>query len=230
VSTISVITMSMHGSVCTAPRRVTLPGGDCRHLAPGHNRDFSATAALVTGMSSHAHCESDVAGAHIYVRYHLPYLSQLRAREPQQQQAAGGCTCATTDECVSLPRDGAVSSPVLPPAVYAVCLADHTVRLQHRRPLAAPLTALGLTHECHREHATAADGTLVPVTIAHRRGLVLDGSHPLCLLGTLQVESPLRNLRDRQRVLRMATLLSIVWAMFPWRSVRRVRHPSGDRF
>ena len=78
MSTASV--MSMHGSVCTLPRRVTLPGGDCRHLAPGHNSDFSATAALVTGMCAHAERESEVVGAHVNVRCSLPCFSDVRSR------------------------------------------------------------------------------------------------------------------------------------------------------
>jgi oligopeptidase B len=34
-----------------------------------------------------------------------------------------------------------------------------------------------------RTHATAADGTLVPVSLVHRRGIELDGSHPCLLYG-----------------------------------------------
>jgi hypothetical protein len=57
-----------------------------------------------------------------------------------------------------------VSSPVQPPGVFAVCLAAHTVSLQHRH-LFHQFASLERTHECRREHATAPDGTRVPVTV-----------------------------------------------------------------
>src|SRR5262249_53535274 len=38
-------------------------------------------------------------------------------------------------------------------------------------------------YETHRSWATAPDGTLVPVSIVHRRGLVRDGTNPLVLYG-----------------------------------------------
>jgi hypothetical protein len=36
---------------------------------------------------------------------------------------------------------------------------------------------------CTREQAVSMDGTIVPITLAHRRGLQLDGSHPCLLTG-----------------------------------------------
>ena len=37
--------------------------------------------------------------------------------------------------------------------------------------------------ESHREWATAADGTRIPISIVHRRGLALDGTAPMLLYG-----------------------------------------------
>ena len=34
---------------------------------------------------------------------------------------------------------------------------------------------------CMRLEALAGDGTAVPMTVAHRQGLAMDGSHPLLL-------------------------------------------------
>jgi hypothetical protein len=51
VSTGSVMTMHQgHDGMHAPPRRLALPGGDCRHVAPHRNDDFHATTALITGV------------------------------------------------------------------------------------------------------------------------------------------------------------------------------------
>ena len=95
---------------------------------------------------------------------------------------------------VPLPIDGALSGPLLDPAspqvlvglqgwvtapaVYAGTGGGFT-KLDIVPPWADDLTP----YVAEEVTATAADGVRIPVSIVHRRGLALDGSHPVWLTG-----------------------------------------------
>lgn len=77
--------------------------------------------------------------------------------------------------------DFVYSSPVRPQTVYRFNLLtgessvlDVSVVPSGHRPE---------DYEVHRIHATATDGTAVPMTVIHRRGLPLDGTRPAFLYG-----------------------------------------------
>jgi oligopeptidase B len=78
------------------------------------------------------------------------------------------------------------ASLVTPDSVYDCDLATGELTLLKRRPV-LPLPGRGEYHasdyEQHREWATAADGTQVPISLVCRKGTVRDGSSPLLLYG-----------------------------------------------
>jgi oligopeptidase B len=78
------------------------------------------------------------------------------------------------------------ASLVTPDSVYDCDLATGELTLLKRRPV-LPLPGRGeydaSDYEQHREWATAADGTQVPMSLVCRKGTVRDGSSPLLLYG-----------------------------------------------
>jgi oligopeptidase B len=78
------------------------------------------------------------------------------------------------------------ASLVTPDSVYDCDLATGELTLLKRRPV-LPLPGRGeydaSDYEQHREWATAADGTQVPISLVCRKGTVRDGSSPLLLYG-----------------------------------------------
>ena len=78
------------------------------------------------------------------------------------------------------------ASLVTPDSVYDCDLATGELTLRKRRPV-LPLPGRGeydaSDYEQHREWATAADGTQVPISLVCRKGTVRDGSSPLLLYG-----------------------------------------------
>jgi oligopeptidase B len=78
------------------------------------------------------------------------------------------------------------ASLVTPDSVYDCDLATGELTLLKRRPV-LPLPSRGeydaSDYEQHREWATAADGTQVPISLVCRKGTVRDGSSPLLLYG-----------------------------------------------
>jgi len=71
-----------------------------------------------------------------------------------------------------------VSSPVKAPCVYSINLATCKLAHCYKQQLRGYLTDFEDHHACRRIYATAPDGTQVPITVAHRKGLELDGTHP----------------------------------------------------
>ncbi|MEV4414252.1 prolyl oligopeptidase family serine peptidase [Catellatospora sp. NPDC049609] len=82
----------------------------------------------------------------------------------------------------------AVESLVSPPAWYAVDLSTGARELRKRREV--PGYDAG-AYRTERRHATAPDGTAVPVTLAWRAGTPLDGTAPALLYGYGAYESVL---------------------------------------
>ncbi|HEY2692927.1 MAG TPA: S9 family peptidase [Streptosporangiaceae bacterium] len=78
------------------------------------------------------------------------------------------------------------TSLVTPDSVYDCDLVTGELTLLKRRPV-LPLPGRGEYHadnyEQHREWATAADGTQVPISLVCRKGTARDGSSPLLLYG-----------------------------------------------
>jgi oligopeptidase B len=78
------------------------------------------------------------------------------------------------------------TSLVTPDSVYDCDLATGELTLLKRRPV-LPLPGRGEydadDYEQHREWATAADGTQVPISLVCRKGTARDGSSPLLLYG-----------------------------------------------
>jgi oligopeptidase B len=78
------------------------------------------------------------------------------------------------------------ASLVTPDSVYDCDMATGELTLLKRRPV-LPLPGRGeydaSDYEQHREWATAADGTQVPISLVCRKGTVRDGSSPLLLYG-----------------------------------------------
>jgi oligopeptidase B len=78
------------------------------------------------------------------------------------------------------------TSLVTPDSVYDCDLATGGLTLLKRRPV-LPLPGRGEydadDYEQHREWATAADGTRVPISLVCRKGTARDGSSPLLLYG-----------------------------------------------
>ena len=73
------------------------------------------------------------------------------------------------------------TSPVTPVTVYEEDVATGERRLLKQQPVLGGYDPSGF--ECGRLWATADDGTRVPITYVHRRGLRLDGSNPCVLYG-----------------------------------------------
>ena len=72
------------------------------------------------------------------------------------------------------------TSLVSPPSSFDYGLADHAMVLVREQPVRGyDRTAF----ESHRAWATATDGTRIPISIVHKRGLARDGSSPLMLYG-----------------------------------------------
>jgi oligopeptidase B len=72
------------------------------------------------------------------------------------------------------------TSLVSPPSNFDYDLDARALTLVREQPVAGYDRT---RFETHREWATASDGTKVPISIVHRRGLVRDGSSPLLLYG-----------------------------------------------
>ncbi|MBM3660456.1 MAG: S9 family peptidase [Actinobacteria bacterium] len=72
------------------------------------------------------------------------------------------------------------TSLVAPASSYDYDLDRRTMTLVREQPVAGYDRS---RLESHREWATAADGTRVPISIVHRRGLPLDGTAPMLLYG-----------------------------------------------
>jgi oligopeptidase B len=79
------------------------------------------------------------------------------------------------------------TSLVTPDSVYDCDLDTGSLLLRKRRPVLGGYDPTG--YEQHREFATAADGTLVPVSLVYRRGTARDGSTPCVLYGYGAYES-----------------------------------------
>jgi oligopeptidase B len=62
---------------------------------------------------------------------------------------------------------------------YGLTTGAWTVRKQQQIPSGYD----PVRYESHRLHATAADGAQVPISLVQRKGLALDGSNPLLLIG-----------------------------------------------
>ncbi len=73
------------------------------------------------------------------------------------------------------------SSPVTPSSVYAYDLATGTRTLLKRDEVGGGYDPSA--YEVHRLEAPTADGVQVPLSLVYRKGLKLDGSHPLLLYG-----------------------------------------------
>jgi len=73
------------------------------------------------------------------------------------------------------------TSPVTPVSVYEEDVATGERRLLKQQPVLGGYDPGA--YECGRLWATAPDGTRVPITYVHRRGLPLDGSNPCVLYG-----------------------------------------------
>jgi len=73
------------------------------------------------------------------------------------------------------------TSFVTPATVYDVDLASRELLLRKRTPVLGDFDSAD--YEQHREWATAADGTRVPVSIVCRRGTPRDGTAPVLLYG-----------------------------------------------
>jgi len=73
------------------------------------------------------------------------------------------------------------TSPVTPVTVYEQDVATGERRLLKQQPVLGGYDPARF--ECGRLWATAGDGTQVPITYVHRRGLTLDGSNPCLLYG-----------------------------------------------
>jgi oligopeptidase B len=72
------------------------------------------------------------------------------------------------------------TSLVTPPSSFDYDLSRRTMTLVREQPVAGYDRS---EFESHREWATASDGTRIPISVVHRRGLVLDGTAPLLLYG-----------------------------------------------
>ena len=73
------------------------------------------------------------------------------------------------------------ASFVTPPTVYDVDLTSRELLLRKRTPVLGGFDSAD--YEQHREWATAADGTQVPVSVVCRRGTPRDGTAPVLLYG-----------------------------------------------
>ncbi len=73
------------------------------------------------------------------------------------------------------------TSPVTPITVYEEDVATGERRLLKQQPVLGGYDPARF--ECGRLWATAGDGTQLPITYVHRRGLTLDGSNPCLLYG-----------------------------------------------
>ena len=73
------------------------------------------------------------------------------------------------------------TSPVTPVTVYEEDVATGERRLLKQQPVLGGYEPSGF--ECGRLWATADDGTRVPISYVHRRGIRLDGSNPCLLYG-----------------------------------------------
>jgi len=73
------------------------------------------------------------------------------------------------------------TSPVTPVTLYEQVVATGERRLLKQQPVLGGYDPA--CFECGRLWATAGDGTQVPITYVHRRGLILDGSNPCLLYG-----------------------------------------------
>jgi oligopeptidase B len=72
------------------------------------------------------------------------------------------------------------TSLVRPPSSFDYHLVDRTLDLVREQPVTGYDRT---TLETQREWATASDGTRIPISIVHRRGLVRDGTAPMLLYG-----------------------------------------------
>lgn len=96
---------------------------------------------------------------------------------PDEVYSAGlGATLEFETDVVRL----AYTSLVTPPSAFDYHLTTREMTLVRQQPVAGYDPS---QLETHREWATAADGTRVPISIVHRRGLVRDGAAPLLLYG-----------------------------------------------
>jgi len=73
------------------------------------------------------------------------------------------------------------TSPVTPLTVYEEEVATGVRRLLKQQPVLGGYDPAA--YECGRLWAAAPDGTRVPITYVHRRGMTLDGSNPCLLYG-----------------------------------------------
>ncbi len=73
------------------------------------------------------------------------------------------------------------ASFVTPPTVYDVDLSTRELLLRKRTPVLGGFDSAD--YEQHREWATAADGTQVPISVVCRRGTPRDGTAPVLLYG-----------------------------------------------
>jgi len=72
------------------------------------------------------------------------------------------------------------TSLVAPPSSFDYDLTTRTMTLVREQPVAGYDRS---RFESHREWAEASDGTRIPISIVHRRGLALDGTAPTLLYG-----------------------------------------------
>ncbi len=75
----------------------------------------------------------------------------------------------------------AYTSPTTPRTVYAFDMRTHRETLLKRQPVLGGFDPAN--YEAEYLHVTARDGTPVPVSLVHRKGLARDGSSPLLLYG-----------------------------------------------
>ncbi|GAA3674354.1 S9 family peptidase [Arthrobacter ginkgonis] len=73
------------------------------------------------------------------------------------------------------------TSYLVPPRVYDYALADGALSLRKETPVKGGYDPADYVAE--RDWATAADGTRIPVSIVHRRGITPDGTNPALVYG-----------------------------------------------
>ena len=140
-----------------------------------------------------------------------------------------GTNLETETRCIQVVTESLVS----PRAVWDVDVVTGEWTLLRRQPVLGGYDPQD--YEQHREWAIAADGTRVPISVVHRRGIARDGSAPGLLMGYGAYEVPLDpwfsvarlSLMDRGLVVALAHVRG--GGGWPPRVARPVACSSGPR-
>ena len=202
-------------------RRRELPAhGHARRRRPGASTGPRSSPTATTPGSTTSTRSRD----HLVLSERADALEQLRVLDLADRRPSTWSRCPTrctrSGSARNLEFDTDVvrleyTSLVAPPSSFDYDLVDAAPSTSCASSRSPGTTATTL--ETHRAWATATDGTRVPISIVHRRGLARDGSAPMLLYGygsyeisidpTFSVSSaqparPRRRVRDRARARR----------------------------